>query len=251
MTRYGSPDVAFVLQGGRDLKADLTTHSIDREAIIEETLVLGESDETHAAVGINKASISQDGIFDDRANGINDALVGLTEEVMCVGFAGNVLPASGVARDFVGMKGQIQNNYNRIAERGALTKAAASYLANGIVEECKLLHPHTAETAASGNTDGNSHDNAASSANGGAGYMQISKLTLGGYTDVTLRIRDSADDISFATLISFTAEGSGDGLAGERVAITGTIRRYTSSSWTFNGTGSGQSVTFMVGIVRA
>ncbi|KKL47902.1 hypothetical protein LCGC14_2330870, partial [marine sediment metagenome] len=37
MTRYGSPDVGFILQGGRSVLADLTTHSMDREAITEET----------------------------------------------------------------------------------------------------------------------------------------------------------------------------------------------------------------------
>lgn len=251
MTRYGSPDVGFILQGGRSLLADLTTHSIDREAITEDTTVLGLGDEAHASVGLKKASISQEGIFDDDTDRINDALVGLTEEIACVGEAGNVLPAAGVARPCVGIKGQIQVNYNRIAERGALTKAAASYLANGIVEECVLLHPHIAETSDPGDTESNSHDNAASSANGGAAYLQVSALNLGGYTSVQVTIRDSADDAAWldhadgAFAVVTTAPQA------QRIALTGTIRRYTAIDWDFIGAGSGQSITFMVGLNRA
>ncbi|KKL94591.1 hypothetical protein LCGC14_1863100, partial [marine sediment metagenome] len=184
MVRYGSPDVGFILQGGRSLLADLTTHSIDREAIIEETTVLGDADEQHAKVGINKAAITQEGFFDDGTDRIHDALVGLTEEIACVSDAGNALPSAGVARPCVGIKGQIQVNYQRAASRGELHKASASYKANGIVEECVLLAHHVARTADPGDTESTSHDNAASSAAGGAAYLQVSALALGGFTNV-------------------------------------------------------------------
>ncbi len=251
MTRYGSPDVGFILQGGRSLLADLTTHSIDREAITEQSDTLGDSDEKHTSVGLKKASISQEGIFDDAVDQINDALVGLTEEIACVGEAGNVLPAAGVARPCVGIKGQIQVNYNRIAERGALTKAAASYMANGIVEECVLLHPHIAETSDPGDTESNSHDNAASSAAGGAAYLQVSALILGGYTSVQVTIRDSADNSAFLDHADGAFGVVTTAPQAQRIALTGTIRRYTAIDWDFIGAGSGQSITFMVGLNRA
>ncbi len=250
MTRYGSPDVGFILQGGRSLLGDLTTHSIDREAVLEEVTVLGLADEAHEKVGLNKAAVTQEGIFDDGTDRINDALVGLSEEIACVGEAGNVLPAFGVARPCVGIKGQIEVNYNRIAERGALTKAAASYMANGIVEECVLLHPHITETSDPGDTESNSHDNGASSANGGAAYLQVSALVLGGFTSAQITIRDSADDIAFldhadgAFAVVMTAPSA------QRIALTGTIRRFTAIDWDFNGAGGGQSIKFMVGLNR-
>ena len=251
MTRYGSPDVGFILQGGRSLLADLTQHSIDREAMTEEVTVLGDNDEQHAKVGLNAASVTQEGIFDDGSDRINDALVGLTEEVACVGEAGNVLPASGVSRPCIGIKGQIQVNYNRIAERGGLHKAAASYKANGIVEECVLLHPHTVETSDPGDTESNSDDNAASSASGGAAYLQCSALTLGGFTNLQITIRDSADDITFADHADGAFAALTTAPSAERKALTGTIRRYTAIDWDWVGAGAGQTATFMVGLARA
>ena len=250
MVRYGSPDVGFILQGGRSLLADLTTHSIDREAIIEETTVLGDADEQHAKVGVNKAAITQEGLFDDGTDRINDALVGLTEEIACVSDAGNALPSGGVARPCVGIKGQIQVNYQRSASRGELHKAAASYMANGIVEECVLLAHHIARTADPGDTEATSHDNAASSASGGAAYLQVSALALGGYTNVQVTIRDSADDAAWAdhgdgAFAAVTAAPSA-----QRIALTGTIRRYTAIDWDFVGAGAAQSITFMVCLNR-
>jgi hypothetical protein len=251
VTRYGSPDVGFILQGGRSLLADLTEHNIDREAILEDTTVLGIEDETHAGVGIKKAEISQSGLFDDGTDRIHDALVGLSEEIACVGEAGNALPASGVARPCVGIKGQIQVNYARIASRGELHKAEASYKANGIVEECVLLHPHIAETTDPGDTESNSHDNAASSADGGAAYLQVSALILGGYTNLQVTIRDSADDITFADHGSGAFAAVTTAPSAQRIALTGTIRRYTAIDWDWVGAGSGQTATFMVGLNRA
>ena len=251
MTRYGSPDVGFILQGGRSLLADLTEHSIDREAITEDTTVLGLADEEHSSVGIKKAEVKQSGLFDDGTDRINDALVGLTEEIACVGDAGNALPAAGVARPFVGIKGQIQVNYNRIASRGEFHKAEASYKANGIVEEGVLLHPHVAETSDPGDTESNAHDNAASSAAGGAAYLQCSALALGGYTNLQVTIRDSGDDITFAdhgdgAFAALTAAPSA-----QRIPLTGTIRRYTAIDWDWVGAGAAQTATFMVGLNRA
>ncbi len=251
MTRYGSPDVGFILQGGRSLLADLTTHSIDREAMTEDTTVLGDGDEQHAKVGINAAKIKQEGLFDDGTDRINDALVGLTEEIACAGDAGNALPAAGVARPCVGIKGQIQVDYERITNRGELHKAAASYKANGIVEECVLLHPHVAETSDPGDTESNSHDNAASSAAGGAAYLQVSALTLGGFTNLQITIRDSADDIAFLDHADGAFAAVTTAPSAQRIALTGTIRRYTAIDWDWVGAGSGQTATFMVGLNRA
>ena len=251
MARYGSPDVGFILQGGRNLLADLTVVTIDREAILEETTVLGDADEQHAAVGINKAVISQDGFYDDATDRINDALVGLSEQVACVGYAGNALPAAGVARPCVGIKGQIQSTYVRAASRNELHKASAAYMANGIVEECVLLAHHIARTADPGDTESTSHDNAASSAAGGAAYLQVSALALGGFTNVQVTIRDSADDAAWLDHADGAFAAITTAPTAERIALTGTIRRYTAIDWDFVGAGAAQSITFMVGLNRA
>ena len=251
MVRYGSPDVGFILQGGRNLLGDLVVVTIDREAILEDDTTLGDADGTHAKIGVNKAVVTQEGFYDDAADRINAALVGMTEEVACVGYAGNALPSGGVARPAVGFKGQIQNDYKRTASRGELHKASASYMANGIVEELVLLHPHSVETSDPGDTESTSHDNAASSANGGAAYLQCSVLTLGGFTDLDVTIRDSADDAAWANHSDGAFAALTSAPTAERIVLTGTIRRYTAIDWNWGGSGSGQTATFMVGLARA
>ncbi len=108
-----------------------------------------------------------------------------------------------------------------------------------------------AETSDPGDTESNSHDNTVSSADGGAGYLQVSALVLGGYTSVQITIRDSGDDISFADHADGAFAVVTISPTAQRIALTGTIRRYTAIDWDFIGAGSGQSITFMVGIIRA
>jgi hypothetical protein len=246
MTKYGSADVAFLLFGGRDIKGFMTTVNLTREAKIEETTGLGVADETHAKVGVNMARLTQSGFFDDAAGASNEALVGLAETVAAIGLAGNV-----IGRAFIGMDGAIQATYDRNPSKDELHKAAAAMTMDGAVEEGVILHELSAETSDPGDTESDSVDNAASSANGGAGYLEVTALALGGYTSVQVTIRDSADDISFAdhsdgafAVVTVTNTA-------ERIPLTGTIRRYAAIDWDFIGSGSSQSITFMVGLVRA
>lgn len=243
MARYGSGQVGFLLSGGYDLLGTSTELTIEREAILEETTVLGGADEEHAFVGVKRGRITQNGFYDDAADSSNDAMVGLAERVLVIGLEGNT-----VGKKFVGFAGAIQHMYSRVMSRGALHRANAEYQANGAIEEGVIIHTHSQETAASGNTEGSSVDNGASSASGGAGYLEISALTLGGYTDVTVKVRDSANDIAYADLVTF-ANVSAKPTA-ERKTVTGTVERYLAMSWAFNGAGAGQSIKFMVGFFR-
>ena len=156
MTRRGSADVGFLLSGGYDLLGTTTTLDIKREAETEETTVLGVGDEEHAATGLKLGSLTQEGFFDDAADKSNDAMVGLAERPLVVGMEGNT-----IGQAFTGFKGAVQHIYHRIASRGAFHRANAEYKANAGVEEGKIVHAHTEETAASGDTDSNAVDGGA------------------------------------------------------------------------------------------
>lgn len=88
----------------------------------------------------------------------------------------------------------------------------------------------------------------ANSANGGAGYLQVTALDLGGYTDAVVKIRDSADNVTFADLITFTAVTAAPDA--ERKTVTGTVDRYLATSLAFSGAGSNPSITYAVGFAR-
>ena len=239
--RYGSDQVGFVLLGGRDILGTLTDLDHDRMAVLEETTVLGVADESHAKVGVNRGSLKQRGFYDDAADSVNDALVTLAQSVMTIGLEGNTL-----GKQFTGWAGAIVAQYRRIASGAALHKADGDYQVTGKVEDGTILHTHKTETADPFTET--SDDNAASSANGGAGYLQVSALALGGFTNIVVKIRDSTDDIAFADLITFTAVTAAP--AAERKTVAGTINRYTRVEHDFTGAGGGQSVKYMAGLVR-
>jgi hypothetical protein len=83
----------------------------------------------------------------------------------------------------------------------------------------------------------------ASSVNGGAGYQQVSALS--GFTGFVGKIRHSADDTTYADLVTFTNVTSAPNA--QRVTCAGTVNRYLC----FDGdvTGSG-SITAMAAFAR-
>ena len=88
-------------------------------------------------------------------------------------------------------------------------------------------------------------DNTASSANGGAGTLHVPTNTVNGNT--TIKIQHSANDASWADLISFTAVGS-SAKTSEIKAVTGTVNRYLRAS--ASTAGSSGSITFMIAFAR-
>lgn len=245
MSKYGSADVAFFLIGGYDLLGYQTDLNVKKEKLTEETHVLGGAWTKCDLTKLQQAEISQKGFYDDIVNGNNDALLANvgTALVLCLGVEGNT-----IGRSFVGFSGALENDYNRIMSRGAFHKAEAMHKGTGIVEEGVILHTHATETAATGNTETTPHDNGALSANGGSGYLELTALTLGGYTDVVFKVRHSADNITYADLIIFLNMSYSP--RAERKTVAGTVNRYTASSYAFTGAGTGQSVKFMAGFHR-
>ena len=243
MARYGSDDVGFVLIDGFNVVGATTDFSEDREAILEETHTLGDSWVEHEAVGLSRFSLTQSGFYDDDSDSINELLEGNqgTNRVICLGPAGNT-----IGQPFTGVQGAINGSYRRQVSRGALHKAESNYAGNGRIEDGVILHELSAETV-DGDTESSSHDNAAQSTAGGAGYLQITAIDLDGHTALEVDILDSADDATFASKAAFTAATA---VGAERIAIAGTIRRYTAVSYDFTGTGTSPSATFMTGIVR-
>ena len=93
--------------------------------------------------------------------------------------------------------------------------------------------------------DLSSVDNAASSANGGAGTLHVPTNTVNGNT--TIKIQHSANNSSWADLISFTVVGS-SAKTSEIKAVSGTVNRYLRA--TASTAGSSGSITFMVAFAR-
>ena len=84
----------------------------------------------------------------------------------------------------------------------------------------------------------------ANSANGAVGYQQVTAFS--GFTGFIGKIRDSADDITFADLITFADVTRAP--AKERATVAGTIDRYLAYDGHVTGSGS---ITVFVGLSRS
>jgi hypothetical protein len=217
----------------------------ETEAVLEETTALSDTWQEHTPTGLQRAMLTQSGFFDDGSDSINAALSGnqQTSRVVCYALEGNT-----IGKKVTGLTGAFGATYARISSRNELHKANADYTVTGQKDtDGVILHALSAETA-TGNTEGaNSQDNGASSANGAAGYLQVTAISGTGAT-LDAVIRHSADDVTYANLISFAQVVLADARKAERKTVAGTVNRHTAASWTIAGTSP--SVTFMVGVKR-
>lgn len=242
MAKYGLDDLSLILIDGYNLTGYITDFSDHKEATLEEATTAGADWQSWLFTGEMKFSLSMSGFFDDTDNASNEALCSqYASRVICYGPAGNTL-----GQALTMMSGPIQGKYERGPSRGEITKASVEYEGSGEVETGTIIAPLTARTTA-GNTE-STPENTAKTTLGGAGYLQVTALTLGGYDNVIVKLRDSADNITYGDLVSFTAVTAAPDA--ERKAITGDIEQYVAISWAYTGSGTGQTFTALVGLHR-
>jgi hypothetical protein len=120
-----------------------------------------------------------------------------------------------------------------------IVQASAEFQSTDAVEHGRILSSGSAVTA-TGN--GTGVDNTASTANGGAGFLSVPVNTRNG--NITVKIQHSADNSTFADLITFTVV-SGTTKTSERVEVASgtTVNRYLRVNYTVAGsTGSATPV---------
>lgn len=248
MASYGPQSVPFFFVGGRDILASILYDFEDGvESKLAETHGLGPVSngwKESKAIGIRMASLSQRGLFDDATDGVHDALKNAQQTQQLVGYG---LNGATYGNLFVGLEGAFGSKYVRQLSRENLHLANCEYTVKGQKDEGVILHPKTARAAA-GNSDLNSVDNAASSANGGVGYLFVPTVTLGGYTSWTVKIRHSVDNATFVDLITFTIVTVAP--VAVRATVAGTVNRYLATAWSLQGAGAAPSITPVVGFSR-
>jgi hypothetical protein len=244
--KYGSPDV-FGYVDGYDLQLDgVQNLAIKQEALMNETHGVGDSDVEQTPTGVRRCTAVAEGAFwDTTLNHIHDAHVGSVPvtpqdavRIMSMGFATEV-----IGQPFYGIEGAYSGEYEVLAEQNNLQKANVAFAISGTCEEGVILE--TATRTVDGDTQANSVDNGASSANGGTGYLQVVAHT--GFTDAIIKIQDSTDDAVFVDLITFTTVTPAGAPEAERATVSGTVDRYLAVDVDVTGAGS---ITLFVGFVR-
>ncbi len=213
-------------------------------AVTEETTPLGTAWAAFASCGVQSYKLTQNGFYDDAAGASNAALLAAvgTNMVGAINLQKNT-----VGKKFIGLSGQLETNYKRLSKRKELHKANADYVITGVVEEATILYPLSAANSA-GPVQGTTVDNAASSANGGSGYLEVIALALGNRTNLLCKVQHSVDNITYIDLVTFTAVTTAPN--GQRVTVAGTVNRYLQSQYAWTGGSSGQSATVMIGFYR-
>lgn len=234
MALFGAPDVGFVLLGGRSLADYLVEIQDTFEAMVEETTGLGIAADTWAAVGVNKFLANLKGIYNSTDFVTAFEVTSVQELMYCL--EGNTIGNEGMGVD------SVRAEIVRQATRDALHRLEASFKATTSADKGKVMADHVARDDQSAVTT--TVDNLASSTLGAVGYLGVSALSLGGYTNIIVKIRDSTDDNTFADLITFTAVTSAP--ASERKIVTGTVNRYAHTSVTWTGSGSSETATYAV-----
>lgn len=245
MANYGSPQVGFFLLGGYSLLGETTAISpIRKRSILQETQTLGDTWPEPKAVGVREGYFTAKGWYNDDAVSINESVLAnmSTSRVACIAPEGNT-----IGKALIGFAGAITGELSRLIEVAKLHFCGTPYTISGEVDDGIILHALTAETATGDTEGGSSQDNTTSTANGGAGYLQVSAISGAGAT-LDARVRHSADDVSYVTLVTFTQVPLASTRAAERIAVAGTVNRHLASAWTIAG--AGPSVTFMVGFAR-
>ena len=214
--RSGLGSIALI--GGNDLSGDI--NALDRIEITHNT---------HTNQGIDKSGIEREYL---QATGglafsswFNDATAQAHDRLSLVP-SGDVLAIyapSSTRGDPAFMIVGKQTDYpvTRPSD-GSLATGGTVEGTLGIAPEWGVLISAGVETHASAGSKA-SVDNGASSASGAAAMLQIDDIGSGTPTFV---LEDSANDSSFATLISFAAVADGAEPAAERKTVAGTVDRY-------------------------
>lgn len=200
---------------GYDVSSYLTSVGADASADVAEVSGLGASSKSYVA-GLKDATLALDGILYGAA--------GEGDEVLHAALAGAVVACWLPQGDALGNTcyglDAIETAYGPTTSLDDAGKFTAAAQAKNGLERGVVLHALAAETT-TGN--GTSVDNGAATTAGGAAYLQATAAT--GAT--VIKVQDSADNVTFADIATFTSFAA---RTKERIAISGTIRRYTRDS---------------------
>lgn len=238
MVRFGGPDTGPALLAGYNIITDLLEITGMKEAILEESTVLGDAVDSYTYVGVSKYV---DGALEAFYPGNATALLAFeaASGVLMYGLEGD-----SIGNPCYLVEG-LRATVGRQAARDALTRITADFKSASGISEGVIIANLAARAEAAETT---TVDNAASTATGSRSYLNITALALGGYTNVVIKMRDSTDDITFVDHANFTAVTAAP--ASEQVLVTGSVSRYLQTQVVFGGAGSSESVTYAVGTSR-
>jgi hypothetical protein len=212
----------------KDIKLNVTADEIEES---------GYGQDHSTLKGQFNSDITLDGYFNPNTGSTHDALVAIGDTAVLVStvFGENAAPTLGDIA--VNLQAQ-QTTYEVAPDLADVIAASGAFKAKGIAAEFGVL---LADATISANGQQTGVDEGAASANGGVGVLHILALSAG--DSITVKIQDSADNVNWADLITFTLDGAAIGA--ERVEVTGAVDQYVRASYTVTGSG----VSFPIAVI--
>ena len=212
-----------VFMDSTDLSSFLSSADPSRTVDVGETTTFGNSNKTFVS-GEKDATVSFAGFFDATADNVIQGLIGANDKVALIGFDG-----VDATDDCMFGKG-VTTNYGISSPVGDVVAVTFDLQASGFFSGSVL---ENATVTATGN--GTARDNSSSATNGG-GAVIIASLVSGTSTPtLTAKITHSADNSTYADLVTFTALTSA-GAEVKEVASGTTVNRYLKVVYTVSGT---------------
>lgn len=232
-----------VLVNTTDLSAFFRDSSLSATVATSETTTYGVTGDAKTYVaGLNDATVALSGLFDGDTGAVDDILTGVlgssTDVVFTVAQDGGLTVGR---RCYLGQA--IETKYNITSPVADVVQSTADLQTDGGSALGVVL-----AAAASVNATGNqtSVDNGAASSNGGQATLHVTANTRDG--NVVVKVQHSADNSSWADLVTFATVGSSTKTS-ERVALASgiTVNRYLRASYTVAGTTGSATLTVAFG----
>ena len=232
---------AQILHGAYNLSSFLNDASASADVEVAETTAFGSSAKTYI-VGLKDGTVSASGMFDGAASA--------TDEVLSASIGSDTLAPVTIGYDGTTLGNRVTilkaktTSYEVSTPVGDVVAVSYSAQADGGLDQGVSL---AALTSVSATTTGSSHDNSASSANGGVAQLHVTANSRS--ADATIKVQHSADNSTFADLATFTVVAT-TVTTSERVIVASgtTVNRYLRAVNTLaSGTGS---ITYQVSFAR-
>jgi hypothetical protein len=243
MATHGLPDVSWVLFDGVDVTGIVNEGSDSIENVTEDVQVAGASVAQEAYVGVQSGSVNLSGFYDSV---ITDTLEEAAAAVLMYTLEGNT-----AGKYCQCIEEALPKVYDVSMGSNSFHKAKITYTAQGeesTIDRALIVAPLATRTDASGNTDDTYVDGIEETTGGARFYVAVPDLTLGGYTNLQLQLRDSADHITFANVTGAVATLTEAGAA--MIEVDGTIARYQSIGWSYTGAGADQTCKFVPAVLK-
>lgn len=241
--RHGKNTITAV--NATDLTQFFNSASTTDEVDLPETTTFGSANRTYIN-GMKDGTVSVEGLWTGVANEVDAILGGVltsaTPTLITIGPEGAGIGRRGILANANETSYEVSGG---IADLVAITAEFQTTGTLGGLDRGVLLASQQSVTSSGGLT---SVDNSASSANGGVGHLHVTANTRDGA--VTVKIQHSADNATWADLITFTNTTASTATS-ERVEVSAgtTVNRYVRANVTTFG-GSTGSLIITVGFAR-